>query len=162
MLARTEDVATYNVSSTIDEDAIIAQALAILESRIKRTGIAFTSPQTVKNFCAVKLSGLEHEVFGVLFLNAQNELIEFQEMFRGTLTQTSVYPREVVKESLKLNAAAVIFTHNHPSSHLTPSVADKMLTNTLKTALAIVDVKVLDHIVVGGGSSSSMAELGLV
>ena len=104
----------------------------------------------------------DHEVFSVLFLDAQHRVIEFSEMFRGTLTQTSVYPREVVKEALRLNAAALIFTHNHPSGSLVPSRADEALTQTLKSALSLVDVKVLDHIITSNSGALSMAEKGLI
>jgi DNA repair protein RadC len=104
----------------------------------------------------------EHEVFVVLFLDAQNRLIACEEMFRGTLTQTSVYPREVLKMALKHNAAAVIFAHNHPSGVAEPSRADEMLTQALKQSLAMVDCRTLDHFVVGGTSITSFAERGLI
>jgi DNA repair protein RadC len=97
-----------------------------------------------------------------MFLDAQNRVIEFKELFAGTLAQTSVYPREVVREALRLNAAAVILSHNHPSGETRPSRADEVLTSTLKTALALVDVRVLDHIITAGGESLSMAEKGLI
>ena len=104
----------------------------------------------------------EHEVFYCLMLDAQNRLIEAREMFRGTLTQTAVYPREVVKAALACNAGAVIFAHNHPSSLAEPSRADELLTQELKQALALVDVKVLDHFIVGGDTVLSFAERGLL
>jgi DNA repair protein RadC len=110
----------------------------------------------------LKLGGLPHEIFGVMFVNSQNGMIAFDEMFRGTVSQTSVYPREVVKRALQLNAAAVVLVHNHPSGSVDPSRADEHLTQTLKSALALVDVRVLDHIIVGGDRSLSMAERGLV
>ena len=110
----------------------------------------------------LQIGVLEHEVFCVVFLDAQHWLIALKEMFRGTVTQTSVYPREVVKESLALNAAAVILAHNHPSGAAEPSRADEFLTQTLKTALALVDVRVLDHLVVAGADTVSMAARGLV
>ena len=105
---------------------------------------------------------LEHEVFCVVFLDAQHRVIELQQMFRGTVTQTSVYPREVVKASLALNAAAVILAHNHPSGAAEPSRADEYLTQTLKTALQLVDVRVLDHLVVTANVVVSFAERGLL
>ena len=108
------------------------------------------------------LAGRDYEVFMVLFLDAQNRILEAEEMFRGTLTQTSVYPREVVKRSLVHNAAAVIFAHNHPSGVSEPSRADELLTQSLRQALALVDVKVLDHFVIAGSGVMSFAERGLL
>ena len=113
-------------------------------------------------FFSLRLGSLEHEVFAAIFLDAQNRVIEYIELFRGTLTQTSVYPREVVKTSLRLNAAAVIFAHNHPSGVPEPSRADENLTKVLKDALALVDVRVLDHVIVAGGASVSFAQRGLL
>jgi DNA repair protein RadC len=122
----------------------------------------FDSPARVKEFLQLELARREHEVFVVLFLDARHQLIEMEEMFRGTLTQTSVYPREVVKRSLARNAAAVVLAHNHPSGAAEPSRADEFLTQTLKSALALVDVRVLDHFVVGRGDVVSFAERGLL
>lgn len=121
-----------------------------------------TSPQQVKDFLRLKLAHLGHEVFAVLFLNAQHQLVELEEMFRGTLTQTSVYPREVVKRALELQASAVILAHNHPSGVAEPSRADEYLTQTLKAALQLIDVRVLDHLVVGRAGVVSFAERGLL
>ena len=122
----------------------------------------FDAPQRVKDFVALQLGGQEHEVFAVLFLDAQHRLLKLQVMFTGTLSQTSVYPREVVKRALELNAGAVILAHNHPSGLAEPSRADEYLTQSLKSALALVDVRVLDHLVVGQGSVVSFAERGLL
>jgi DNA repair protein RadC len=145
------------------DDAIISRALKILEYRAKYSdNLSVSSPAAARDFCRLKLGGLQHEVFGVLWLDAQNRLIAFEEMFRGTLTQTSVYPREVVKTALARNAAAVILTHNHPSGIAEPSRADEALTQALKSALALVDVKVLDHLVVSASGVSSFAEHGLI
>jgi DNA repair protein RadC len=116
----------------------------------------------VKRYLRLQLGGRGHEVFAVLFLDAQHRLIRFEEMFRGTLTQTSVYPREVVKRALELQASAVILAHNHPSGATEPSRADELLTQTLKSALALVDVRVLDHLVVGAADALSFAERGLL
>jgi len=121
-----------------------------------------SSPQIVKDYLKILLADREHEMFATIFLDAQHRVLEYREMFRGTLTQTSVYPREVVKEALRLNAGAVIFAHNHPSGMPEPSRADETLTKTLKDALTLVDVKVLDHIVVGGIDTVSFAERGLI
>jgi DNA repair protein RadC len=122
----------------------------------------FGSPDAVKNYLQLHLARKPREEFAVLFLDAQNRLIELGVMFRGTLTQTSVYPREVVAEALRLSAAAVILAHNHPSGTVNPSRADEALTQTIKAALALVDVRVLDHIIVAPGAALSMAEKGLV
>ena len=123
----------------------------------------------IELFCAaqgidlrLKLAGLPHEVFICIYLDAQHRVIAVEELFRGTLTQTSVYPREVVKASLRANAAAVIFAHNHPSGVAQPSQADEILTRNLKEALSLVDVKVLDHFIVAGTQAISFAERGLL
>lgn len=123
---------------------------------------ALSSPGAVRSHLITSLSHLPHEAFFVLFLDAQNQLIASRECFRGTLTQTSVYPREVVKIALEYNACGVIFCHNHPSGTLEPSQADRWLTDQLKAALALVDVKVLDHFIVAGNQTLSMAERGLI
>jgi len=122
----------------------------------------FTSPHMVKDYLRVHIGALPHEVFAVMFLDSQQKLIACEEMFRGTLSQTSVYPREVVKRALALNAASVILAHNHPSGLLEPSRADELLTQTLKSSLALVDVRVLDHFVVGAAGALSFAERGLL
>ena len=143
------------------EDFTIKAALSILEKRmVKKDFLA--SPKEVIDYLKLKFAGLEYELFGVLFLDSQHRIITYKEMFRGTLTQTSVYPREVVKEALKYNAAAVVLSHNHPSGVVKPSNADEHLTQTLKAALALIDVRVIDHIVIAGADSASMAQLGLV
>lgn len=140
---------------------IIRQALELLACEIRQTD-ALASPDAVKDYLRLRLAPKDHEIFAVMFLDAQHRVIEFEEMFRGTLTQTSVYPREVVKAALAHNAAAVILAHNHPSGSVTPSRADEALTHTLKAALALVDVRVLDHMVVTVGEVLSMAETGLI
>jgi len=122
----------------------------------------FDSPGRVKEHLRMHLAHLPHEVFAVLFLDAQHRLICLEEMFRGTLAQTSVYPREVVRRALDLHAAAVVLAHNHPSGVAEPSKADEHLTITLRTALALVDVRVLDHLVVGRDDVVSFAERGLL
>ena len=122
----------------------------------------FDAPEMVRDFLRLNLAERMHEVFCVMYLDAQHRLIRFEELFRGTLTQTSVYPREVVKQALAYNAAAVILAHNHPSGVAEPSRADEHLTHALKSALALVDVRVLDHMVVARGGVVSMAERGLM
>lgn len=123
---------------------------------------ALSSPDIVRNFLRLAFQGQDYETFIVLFLDAQNRLIQAEVMFRGTLTQTAVYPREIVKRGLQLGAAAVIFAHNHPSGVAEPSRADESITIALKQALALVDVKVLDHLVVAGNDVTSLAERGVV
>jgi DNA repair protein RadC len=121
------------------------------------------SPQAVRDWLRLSLGNLQHEVFVALWLDAQNRLIASEELFRGTLTQTSVYPREVVKRALVHNAGAVILAHNHPSGLAEPSRADEVLTSSLKQALALIDVKLLDHFIVTGGAEPlSFAERGLM
>lgn len=145
-----------------------AELLAVLE--LARRAMAeqlkarevFGSPEAVKNYLQLHLARKPHEVFAGLFLDAQNKLIAMEELFRGTLTQTSVYPREVVLKALQHHAAAVVLAHNHPSGTVQPSRADEALTQTLKAALALVDVRVLDHVIVAPGHALSMAEKGLV
>ena len=122
----------------------------------------FDSPGAVREYLQLQLGGKPHEVFAVLFLDSQNRLIALEELFRGTLTQASVYPREIVLRALHHHAAAVVLAHNHPSGSVEPSRADEALTQTLKTTLALVDVRVLDHVIVAPGQALSMAEKGLV
>ncbi|MEW6313628.1 MAG: DNA repair protein RadC [Pseudomonadota bacterium] len=141
--------------------AVMEMARRALHEEI-RTGDALSSPGAVRDYLRLALQGRPHEVFMGVFLDAQNRAIASEELFRGTLSQTSVYPREVVKRALHHNAAALIFAHNHPSGTAEPSRADEVLTQALKHALALVDVKVLDHFVVGQGAALSFAERGLL
>lgn len=142
-------------------EEVLSEAKQLLARQV-RTGATMSSPQAVKDYLRLEIGPLEHEVFCVLFLDAQHRIIALKPMFRGTVTQTSVYPREVVKEALAANAAAVVLAHNHPSGSVEPSRADEFLTQTLKTALALVDVRVLDHFVVSGADVCSFAERGLL
>ena len=167
LAAKTETRAQYAVQREINatvanEDAIIAAALEILARRMRKTGMMMDSPKVVRDWLRLRVGGKPHEEFGVIWLNARHEVVEADEMFRGTLTQTSVYPREVVKEALRINAAACIMYHNHPSGAAEPSLADEMLTRALKEALAMVDVHVLDHMVVTAETITSFAERGLL
>ena len=123
---------------------------------------ALASPQAVRDYLRLSLAARPHEVFVGLYLDSQNRLLAADELFRGTLAQTSVYPREVVKSALARNAAAMIFAHNHPSGVAEPSRADELLTQALKQALALVDIRTLDHFVVAGGRLTSFAERGLL
>ncbi len=150
-------------TETSHEKCAVARELVIRSMREElRSGNALTSPGAVRDYLRLLLGGREHEVFVVVFLDAQHRVLVTEEMFRGTLTQTSVYPREVVKAALRANAAAVIFAHNHPSGVAQPSQADELLTRNLKEALALVEVKVLDHFIVAGSSTLSFAERGLI
>ncbi len=142
------------------EDATIRRALKIMESRLREPGTALNSPAAVRDYLALRLANLEHEVFMAVFLDTQNRVIAAEELFRGTLTQTSVYPREVVKRALAHNAAALIFAHNHPSGCSEPSKADHWLTDQLKAALGLVDVQALDHFIIAGAHAVSFAECG--
>jgi DNA repair protein RadC len=143
------------------QEQTIRRALKILEAQARHTD-SLTSPSAVRNYLRLLLAHKEHEVFVCVFLDAQNRVIASEELFRGTLAQTSVYPREVLKQALKHNAAALILAHNHPSGVAEPSVQDQALTRTLTEALALVDIKVLDHFIVGGSTAMSFAERGLI
>jgi DNA repair protein RadC len=169
----TETAATYaenrDSHHSGTRDALVCHKLAVarellqrdLAKRMKAEPV-LTAPAVSREWLQLYCANLEHEVFIVLLLDAQNRLIEAHELFRGTLSQTSVYPREVVKATLARNAAAVMFAHNHPSGVAEPSRADELLTQSLKQALALVDVRVLDHFVVAGTRTVSFAERGLL
>ncbi|MBA2690114.1 MAG: DNA repair protein RadC [Burkholderiales bacterium] len=141
--------------------AVLEMARRGLQEGLK-SGIALSSPTAVRDYLRLLLHGRREEVFVAIFVDAQNRAIATEELFHGTLTQTSVYPREVVKRALHFNAAAIIFAHNHPSGVAEPSRADEALTVELKQALALIDVKVLDHFIVGGANTMSFAERGLL
>lgn len=145
------------------EQRTIQHALAILDRQMAgEPADTLSSPSCVQTYLMLKRAGEQHEVFGVVFLDNQNRVIRHADLFRGTLTQCPVYPREVVKEALACNAAAVILTHNHPSGVTEPSSADRMLTDALREALATVDVAVLDHVITAGNRAMSFAERGLL
>ena len=141
--------------------AVLEMGRRALEEEVLKTD-ALNSPQAVRDYLRMTLSRLPHEVFVAVFLTAQNRVIAVDELFRGTLTQTSVYPREIVKRALAHNAGAVILAHNHPSGEASPSAADRSLTKALAEALALVDVRVLDHFIVAPGASLSFAEEGML
>lgn len=147
-------------------DPILAAAKELyvraLQEDMKEDGVIHDNPKLVTSYLCSLIGHYEHEVFICMWLDVKHRLIVTQELFRGTLTQTSVYPREVVKSALHKNAAAVIFAHNHPSGENEPSRADELLTTTLKSALALVDVMVLDHFVVAGNKALSFAEKGIL
>ena len=144
------------------DNQIIEKALRILEERAQYETVEIGSPGAVKDYLRLKLFELEHEEFYCVWLNAQNRVIEFEQVSKGTLTQASVYPREIVKCALAQNSCSVILVHNHPSGSIEPSSADVRLTELLKKALALVDVNVLDHFIVAGGGIVSFAEKGLI
>jgi DNA repair protein RadC len=155
--AQLEDGTTRPATS----DEIIATARRYTSARLRR-GVTLSGPQTTCDFLSLRLGSLDHEVFAVIFLDQRNRVIDYQVMFRGDLNSSSVYPRQVVKEALKQNAAAVIFAHPHPSGVAEPSHADEAITKRLTEALQLVDIRVLDHIVVAGGSTVSFAARGLL
>jgi len=148
-------------SKYVQLQAIFEMSRRALSEQLQQRDV-FKSPQQVRDYLVLKLGGLTREVFLVLFLDTQNQLVATEEMFTGTLTQTSVYPREVVKRALHHNAASVIFAHNHPSGIAQQSQADELLTKQLKQALALVDVRVLDHFIVAGNNTLSFSERGIL
>ena len=152
---------SFRHSLTARERTALDRALEIVGRQLCERP-AFEDPTAAKEYCQLHLGAEPAEHFAVLFLDPQHRAIAFERMFTGTLTHTSVYPREVVVAALRHRAAAVVLTHNHPSGNLSPSRADEALTSALKNALALVDVRVLDHIIVGGGNALSMAERGLL
>jgi DNA repair protein RadC len=142
-------------------EEILSIARAYLNQRCRR-GTSMNSPKLVRDFLALKLGGLEYELFCVLLLDKRNRLIEFVELFRGTIDGASVHPREVVKLALAKNAASVVFAHDHPSGIAEPSQADELITQRLREGLSLVDIRVLDHIIVANGDTTSFAERGLI
>lgn len=145
----------------IDQD-IIEEALTILDARLRNPNPAFTNPNDSRDYLKLTLAELEYESFSVMFLDNQHRLLRLTELFRGTIDGAAVYPREVVKAALHFNAAAVILAHNHPSGVADPSRADRQITERLKQALSLVDIRTLDHIIVGHGEPYSFAEHGLL
>jgi len=140
----------------------IKRALVLLEQHLREPGVAFPSTQATRDWLRLKMGTLEREEFVVLYLNNQNQLLAHETLFTGTLNHTEVHPREVVKRALYFNAAAVIFAHNHPSGEVAPSQADKAITQRLVQALMLVEVRVPDHLIVGGRQIFSFAEHGLL
>ncbi|EOZ7932762.1 RadC family protein [Cronobacter sakazakii] len=140
----------------------VQHALALLDRHLRETGVAFTSTQAARDWLKLKMAGLEREEFMVLYLNQQNRLIAHETLFAGSISSTEVHPREVVKRALYFNAAAVILAHNHPSGDTSPSKADKTITQRLVQALQLVDIRVPDHLIVGGTQILSFAEHGLL
>ena len=162
--ASQEDLCTINgigPAKYVQLQAVIEMARRSFSEQM-RTKSVLDSPKDVRDYLRLTLANLPHEVFVVVFLNTQNEVLVVEELFRGSLTQTSVYPREVVKRALACNAASAILAHNHPSGNTEPSIADKTLTKSLVEALKTVDVQVLDHFIVSPSSSMSFAEQGIM
>jgi DNA repair protein RadC len=147
---------------TTDQQAVIHNALAILETLFKKQDLSATSPDNVKDFCRLHFGHLEHEEFGLLFLDNQHQLIKYESVAKGTVDGASVYPREIVKAVLACNACALIAYHNHPSGLLSPSDADIRITKKLRDALGLIDVRILDHIIVSNQGAYSFAEHGLM
>ena len=145
-----------------NEDWIVQQAMVLLERRVFKAGPRLERPAAVRDYLRLKLVAEPNEIFVVVFMNSMHDVLAVEPMFHGTINATSVYPRVVLQRALQLNAAAVIFAHQHPSGTTEPSNADRLLTEQLKTALALIDVRVLDHFVIGQGAPYSFAEYGLL
>ena len=145
-----------------NEDWIVQQAIVLLERRVFKAGPRLERPAAVRDYLRLKLVAEPNEIFVVVFMNSMHDVLAVEPMFHGTINATSVYPRVVLQRALQLNAAAVIFAHQHPSGSTEPSNADRVLTEQLKTALALIDVRVLDHFVIGQGAPYSFAESGLL
>ena len=148
--------------SVQNEDWIVQQAIVLLERRVFKAGPRLERPAAVRDYLRLKLVAEPNEIFVVVFMNSMHDVLAVEPMFHGTINATSVYPRVVLQRALQLNAAAVIFAHQHPSGTTDPSNADRLLTEQLKTALALIDVRVLDHFVIGQGTPYSFAESGLL
>lgn len=146
----------------MNDQEIINKAIAILESRLHKPEHRMSGAKDARNYLKLQFEGLQHESFRALFLDSQHGLIVSEELFKGTIDGASVYPREVVKRALEVGAAAIIFSHNHPSGVAEPSSADIHITEKLTSALKLLDIRVLDHIVVGGDQTVSFAERGLI
>jgi len=160
-LVFSEETSTYTAKLPLTKSDILETARGILSEQLRQSD-ALTNPDAVCRYLVTQLAGLEHEIFSVLLLDNRHRVLRYEELFRGTIDGCSVHPREVVKTALAANAAAVILAHNHPSGLPEPSRADTQLTRRLTDALALIDVRVLDHIVVGGADTVSFAERGLI
>lgn len=144
------------------QDWVVRQAIALLEERVFKGGPMLNGPAAVRDYLHLKLVAEPNEVFAVVFLDSQHRVLAFEPLFKGSVNQTSVYPRVVIQRALALNSSAVILAHQHPSGATEPSTADRALTDRLKAALAMVDVRVLDHFIIGKGAPYSFAESGLL
>ena len=157
-----EEPEYITIPDVIAEQRIIDEAIDILTLRMCKPNTYITCPDDIKRYATIRLAQLEHEVFAVVMLDNKHGVISYQELFRGTIDGASVHPREVVKEALKWNASAVIFVHNHPSGNPEQSQADEQITIRLQKALALVDIRVLDHLIVGGTEVTSLAVKGIL
>lgn len=163
--AKSESPAIYAVDSTSvreEEDRVIEKALSILNGRIKKPDAMMNNPEIAANYLRLTIGGLEHEVFHVLFMNDHHSVLASETMFTGTINETAVYVREIVKRALYHNAASLILAHNHPSGISSPSKSDIQLTKRVKDAMELINVSVIDHIIVGDDNASSFAQLGLI
>lgn len=158
----SDGVLSYRHELAAHECSVIDAALSILGRYLRQPGKAMNSPSAVKDYLQLAIGCESREVFGVLYLDAQHQLIAFENHFLGTQAQTRVYPREILRAALRHNAAAVILSHNHPSGNINPSPADVALTDAIRVALVHVDVRLLDHVIVAPGMALSMAECGLL
>lgn len=161
-LTNAPDLQFPEVEDINDDDAIIERALKILESRLKQSDVVFTQSSQVEKYLRLRIGAYAHEVFAVLFLDTQNRLIALEEMFRGTIDQAAVYPREIAKRALELNARAIIVSHNHPSGSCNPSEADRKLTASIKKSTHSLDVRLLDHVIVSSKDAYSFAQRGIL
>jgi len=153
----------YSIKPNISKQEIITLAIQLIDSQFKAgTGITISDPHDTRDFLKLKLGSLEHEVFAIILLNNRHQIIHYEHLFRGTIDGASVYPREVVKLALKHNAAAAIISHNHPSGNPEPSGADERITKRLQDALNLVEIRLLDHLIVGQCEIVSLAERGLL
>jgi len=144
------------------EQSLINQAIQLIESKAAKTDLIISSATVVKSYCQLKMGLEERENFAVLFLNTQNELISYSTLFKGTIDQAAVYPREIAKKALDLNAKSLILAHNHPSGSLEPSSADVQITKKIVSALSLLDIQILDHVIVSPRGAISFAEKGLL
>ena len=156
----SDQAGEYITARPVNADDILAMAKRLIQRKYQR-GRVISKPEDAAEFLPFKLATLEHESFWVMFLSNQHRVLAFEEMFRGTVDQASVYPREVVKRAIQLNACAIIFAHNHPSGNTEASHSDINITDKLKKALLLIDIRVLDHFIVAGDSTLSMTEKGL-
>ena len=150
----------YHLGATLTDDDILHAAEGILENKLMRSGEALTDPSASARYLKARLASYPYEVFACLFLDNRHRVLAFEEMFRGTIDGAAVHPREVMRSCIKHNAAAVIFAHNHPSGVSEPSAADRAITQRLKEALDLIDVRCLDHFVIGSGAPTSLAQRG--
>lgn len=157
-----DDTGAYYDLGSLSDDAILKRAAAILEARCVREGDVLSNPTDARRAVQLRTATLEHEIFGLVYLDNQHRVLGFEDLFRGTIDGCTVHPREVVKAALRMNAAAVLIYHNHPSTDPTPSRADELLTQRLRDVLNLLDIRVIDHIVIGGTEVVSFAERGLL